>query len=99
ICNVSSRRLCSARCTGAATGKAGEALFLAPGLFEMFVWQDVSRDWLGRPRPIDARLQGDSALLGAAQGSRDRSTLPLFRLTGKAPVKITRAKALPSTGR
>jgi hypothetical protein len=65
----------------------------------MFVWQDVSRDWLGRPRPIDARLQGDAALQGAAQGSRDRSTLPLFRLTGKAPVKITRAKALPSTGR
>jgi len=68
ICNVSSRRLCPARCTRAATGKAGEALFLAPRLFEMFVWQDVSRDWLGRPRPIDARLQADAARLGGARG-------------------------------
>src|SRR6185312_3302769 len=73
------------RRTGAPPGKAGEALFLAPGLFEMFVWQDVSRDWLGRPRPIDAHLQAYAALPGAAQGSRDPFDLAAFPIDREGP--------------
>ena len=84
------------RRTRAAVGKPGEALFLAPRFTEMIFWQDTSRGGCGPGSLAIQRIW----LWNPCASSRSLRTLQLCRLTGKALVKITRAKALPrSAGR